>query len=588
LNVRDASTAADALLKIASDDAESDVRKEAIKALGAISDGKMCPKLVDLMPKARKSGELRGIVNALIMIARNSSADAIAGITTMLGEKFTAAKNAKTKSAILVVAGGVGGSESLKIARIAAKDSDTSVRAAAVRAMSAWSDAEPLDDLLAVARTEKQLVPKTLALRGIVSLSARSKNVKPAKLTAVYTEAMKLASSPSDTKTLLSGLGNVGSKEALDLAAAHLGGEDTVNEAALAMVNIADKLAGSDPAAAKAAIEKATAACKLKIVADKAAAVMSKISKSAPKAKTSSTSSPTAAPKPKGFSWKEADNSVALTNGAMIVWRLNHDPKEDKPYIHPLATTDGSVLTWHRPADHIWHRALWFSWKTINGLNYWEEDRKTYLSRGRTDIKNVKVTLNKDFSAKAEIVLSYHPPSKPEVLSEKRIIEFGAPTKDGLYRIDWSATFTAVGADAVLDRTPIKGEKGGKGWGGYAGLSIRMARETRGWSIIDSKGRKDMKIHGQPEAVWVDASGKTTSGKNAGVAIFDHPSNTRHPSPWYIAKGMPYFSPALLYNKPLTLKKDQTLTLKYRIIVHPGLADAKMLDEEFKAFAGKQ
>ena len=285
------------------------------------------------------------------------------------------------------------------------------------------------------------------------------------------------------------------------------------------------------------------------------------------------------------LAWKQTDNTVALLNGDKIVWQLNHDPKKDKPYIHPLATIDGSVLTWNRPADHVWHRALWFSWKKINGLNYWEENRKTGLSRGRTEIKSTKVTLAKDFSAKVEIVLSYHPPDKPEVMSEKRTIMFSAPTADGLYRIDWSAVFTAVGDDVLLDRTPLKDEKNGRSWGGYAGISIRMAKETRGWSITDSKGRKDMKIHGQPEAVWVDASGKTTSGKDAGVAIFDHPKNTRHPSPWYIAKGMPYFSPALLYNKSLTLKKDQKLNLKYRIIVHPGLGDKKMLDNEFKTFA---
>jgi hypothetical protein len=34
---------------------------------------------------------------------------------------------------------------------------------------------------------------------------------------------------------------------------------------------------------------------------------------------------------------------------------------------------DGPVLTWLRPPDHPWHHGLWFSWKTVNGLNYWEE-----------------------------------------------------------------------------------------------------------------------------------------------------------------------------------------------------------------------
>ncbi|MCP4375884.1 MAG: hypothetical protein GY794_06890 [bacterium] len=285
------------------------------------------------------------------------------------------------------------------------------------------------------------------------------------------------------------------------------------------------------------------------------------------------------------LAWKQTDNTIALLNGDKVVWQLNHNPKKGKPCIHPLATIDGSVLTVNRPADHVWHNALWFSWKMINGLNYWEEDPKTGLSQGRTEIKSTKITKAKDFSARIEMVLSYHPPKKPEILAEKRTITISAPTKNGLYRIDWTSTFTATGTDALLDRTPRIGEKGGKGHGGYAGFSIRMAKETRGWRILDSKGRQNMKIHGQPNAVWVDASGKTTSGKQAGVTIFDHPSNMRHPAPWFIVKGMPYFSPAVLYNKPHTLKKSESLTLKYRVLVHPGLADKGMLDGEFKTFA---
>jgi type 1 glutamine amidotransferase/HEAT repeat protein len=585
LNLRDAKKAATPLLKTASTDTDAAVRKEALKAIGSLADSKMCESLADLMPKAKKSSELRGIINAIITITRVASEADAATTTKMLGEKFTASKDAKIKSAILIVASGVGGSDSLKIVRAATKDTDIAVRTAAVRAMSSWTDAEPLADLLTVAKNDTQAAPKILALRGIVSLSSRAKDVPAEKLVAIYAEAMKLASSASDTKTLLSGLGAIASKDALAMVLPYLDNKETVNEAAMAVITISEKLAGSEPAAVKAAIAKATAACKLKFITDKAAKIIKAIDTPTSKTKASSSATSTAPPAAGAkFAWKETDNSVALTNDGKIVWKMNHDPTAGKPYIHPLATTDGSVLTWNRPADHVWHRALWFSWKMINGLNYWEENRQG-LSQGRTEIKNIKATLNKDSSAKFEIILSYHPPKKPEILAEKRTILFSAPAKDGRYKIDWTSVFTATGADAVLDRTPIKGEKGGKGWGGYAGLSIRMAKETRGWNIIDSKGRKDMKIHGQPGAVWVDASGKTTSGKEAGVAIFDHPSNTRHPSPWYIAKGMPYFSPALLYNKPLTLKKSASMTLKYRIVVHPGMGSAKMLDEEFKTFS---
>ncbi|GAG26014.1 unnamed protein product, partial [marine sediment metagenome] len=228
----------------------------------------------------------------------------------------------------------------------------------------------------------------------------------------------------------------------------------------------------------------------------------------------------------------------------------------------------------------------------INGVNYWEEDPKTGLSEGRTEVVEVKVWWHSDWSADigvmhrsadVEMMLSYHRPGEPAMLTEKRLIAVSAPDKNGRYHIDWHSTFTAGEKDVLLDRTPIPGEKGGKGFGGYAGLSVRMAKATRGWEFVDSEGRKDKEAHGK-KARWADFSGKIGEGKVAGVTIFDHPGNLRYPSPWYVEKGMPYFSPAVLFDKAYTLPAGKSLTLRYRILIHPGRADKAMLEAELKAF----
>jgi len=285
------------------------------------------------------------------------------------------------------------------------------------------------------------------------------------------------------------------------------------------------------------------------------------------------------------YDWRQTDSSVAVLNRGRVVWQLNFDKKEGKPYLHPVGLTDGTVLTCLRPADHRWHRALWFSWKFINGLNYWEEDPETGQSQGRTELVEVKAEPHDNWSAKIEMALSYHPPGKPGVLTEKRLIAVSAPDESGRYHIDWHSTFTAGKKDVLLDRTPIPGEKGGKGFGGYAGLSVRMAKDTRGWQFTDSEARKDKEAHGK-KARWVDFSGEIGEGKVVGVTIFDHPENLRHPSPWYVEKGMPYFSPAVLFNKPYTIAAGKSLTLRYRILIHPGRADRDMLKSEWNAFIG--
>ncbi|MGB2819628.1 MAG: PmoA family protein [Phycisphaerae bacterium] len=287
--------------------------------------------------------------------------------------------------------------------------------------------------------------------------------------------------------------------------------------------------------------------------------------------------------------WAKTDSSLALKRGETVVWQYNYGRDEPKPHFHPLGLTDGTVLTGLRPKDHIWHLAGWFSWKYVNGLNYWETDKEG-KSPGRTEIVSVTVAPGEDFSATIELDVSYHPWDKPAVLTEKRRIRVGAPGKDGGYHVDWTGTFTAGKDDVVLNRTPIPGQEGGKPWGGYAGLSIRMAQDTRGWAFLDSEGRsysvgkKAKTTHGLA-ARWIDCSGKTKSGATGGVAMFDHPGNIRHPSKWSVFPNMPYFSPAMIFDGPHTIPATKSLTLRYRIVVHAGPGRKDELEKMWQAFA---
>ncbi|MBN1806372.1 MAG: PmoA family protein [Sedimentisphaerales bacterium] len=291
------------------------------------------------------------------------------------------------------------------------------------------------------------------------------------------------------------------------------------------------------------------------------------------------------------YDWRQTDSSLVLLNNGRVVWQFNFDKKQGKPYFHPVCLTDGTELTWHRPPDHPWHYGLWFSWKYINGLNYWEEDRKTGLSEGRTEIKNVEVIAHDDYSAQIAMQLSYHPPDQPAVLTESCNIHVGKPDEDGRYYIDWSSRFTAGAVDVLLDRTPIPGEQGGQSWGDYAGLSVRIAKDTSDWYLIDSEGRKDLQAHGK-EARWMNFGGRAAGSKDFSIAIFDHPDNLRSRytsgSPGFVIMDpkvpFGYFSPAVLFNKPYTLPGRQSFSLKYRILIQPGRAEKNLLEAEWESF----
>ncbi|MEI8289437.1 MAG: DUF6807 family protein [Verrucomicrobiota bacterium] len=261
-------------------------------------------------------------------------------------------------------------------------------------------------------------------------------------------------------------------------------------------------------------------------------------------------------------SFRRTETSLALLNGTNVIWQIVADPAQGKPYFHPLATPGGTVLTDLRPLDHPWHRGLWWSWKYINGLNYWEEDRKTGRSEAATELTGCELQPHADGSAHLNFAITYHPWNTQPVLMENRMVEISPPTNGG-YELRWTAEFSAM-TNVTLSRTPLAGEPNGKGWGGYAGLSLRLSAVTRDWIFSNSaKLSGGTSLHGQP-ARWM----KISAGFNQpAVTIFDDDKNLQHLSPWYVSQAMPFVSPALLFREPLSLAAGEKMVLRYRIFI---------------------
>ena len=289
------------------------------------------------------------------------------------------------------------------------------------------------------------------------------------------------------------------------------------------------------------------------------------------------------------YKWQQTDGAIALLNHDRTVWKFNYGKDARKPYFHPVALVDGTVLTCLSPRDHAHHLALWFSWDKLNGVQYWENDPKTGWPEGRTEVVEAKVIANQDHSATILLTLTYHPPDGPPVLTEKRKITVSAPDKNRRYRIDWQGSFTAGKQDVLL--------QGGTVGGGYAGMAARIAQTTKDWRLIDSEGRVDVpgagllakNTHGQT-ARWMDFSvADTATGEIGGIAILQHPSSFRYPTHWHNVMEektvFGYFNPAPLWAEPFTLEAGKSLSVRYRILIHPGRGTREQLDAEWNAFS---
>lgn len=200
----------------------------------------------------------------------------------------------------------------------------------------------------------------------------------------------------------------------------------------------------------------------------------------------------------------------------------------------------------------------------------------------------MQVTTNIDQTARIQMNLDYHPVDGPTVMTERRVVEASAPNEDGTYFLDWVCQFTAGEKDVELNRTPLPDEAGGKAWGGYAGLSLRFAKALteRGADSTDGPVEFNSQSRFRGKAQAMDYHG-LIDGRPVGVAICDHPENLNQPTQWYAIRSqtMSYFSPAVICYGPHTLKASQSMTLRYRVIVHPDRWDADRLKAEYTNFA---
>lgn len=295
-----------------------------------------------------------------------------------------------------------------------------------------------------------------------------------------------------------------------------------------------------------------------------------------------------AAPPPTiDLQWRREPGSLSLVRDGELLWTFHHGDERPKPCFHPLALPGTGALTLDQPGDHRWHHGLWFSWKYIDGINYWENDGKTGRPLGRTTWTLAAIDPRDDGSCRIEIELDYTPPDATPVLRERRVLVTTPPAADGSYAIDQDSTFMAQ-RDCVLDRTPMPGEPKGQANGGYAGLALRLVNfAARDAAATTGPVQWNQHDRTRPLASAFDYHGKSGE-RDVGVALLAHPENPGAPGPWYAVRNaeMTFCNAAVLAPAPRRLAANESLRLRYRVVVHPGRWDAERLAAAVTDYVG--
>jgi len=247
-------------------------------------------------------------------------------------------------------------------------------------------------------------------------------------------------------------------------------------------------------------------------------------------------------------------------------------------YVHPLYTLNEKILTEDMPADHPYHRGIFWAWHQIilkdkKIADGWISENISWKpGKVKTRIRKERVILQTKIIWNAN--LEQNIPTA--IVREKTRITVYRSTPQ--YRIlDFE-----IHLFAKEDNLKIGGSDDIKGYGGF-NLRLKLPKDLTFVSENKIVIPQETQVLAGP---WMDFRGsfEGESLPKTGVVVFGYPSGLGHQYPWILRKETSMQNIPYPGRTPIELTK-KGLRLKYRIIVYNGEmknADIEKLYEQYR------
>jgi len=258
----------------AAKDSSAPVRIAALKALGALPGGQQLPSLVAVLKETKDGDELAAAEAALKAACARDQRDRCADLVSAA----LAGAAPANAAAMIRVLGTAGTKKAMDTLLAVSKDGAAELKEAAVRTLAGWRSKDAATPLLEVVRNTDNATLKVLALRGAIGL-ASAKGVSNEDKMKILPEALRLAVRPEEKREVLGGLAAVQTLASFQAAAPCLDDDAVKEEAAAAVVQIAEKIAKQNADAVRDTLTKAAGLAKNERVRAAAERILGQIKK---------------------------------------------------------------------------------------------------------------------------------------------------------------------------------------------------------------------------------------------------------------------------------------------------------------------
>lgn len=209
-----------------------------------------------------------------------------------------------------------------------------------------------------------------------------------------------------------------------------------------------------------------------------------------------------------------------------------------RPYLHPVSTLAGTVVTDHQPLDHVWHLGAGVALQDVDGVNFW--GGRTYTRAAAEYIWRpdhgciIRTDERSDGEGHLAEDLSWNGPDGVPVLTEQRTWTWAAVSLS-VWRLKLDFALSPAG-----DRPVSLGSPGsnGRAEGGYGGFFWRLPECSGAKVWSRSAGGEPLTgeadVHGKVSP-WLAWSGNFGVGGSGATLVFVAAEDST--DPWFVRVG---------------------------------------------------
>lgn len=262
-----------------------------------------------------------------------------------------------------------------------------------------------------------------------------------------------------------------------------------------------------------------------------------------------------------------------------------------RPYVHPLRTPSGRLVSVFRPWDHVWHKGITMALPNVGPDNFWGGATYTRKVGWYADLKNngsqdhdevLETAVGEDHAVFKHALVWHRQPSDGSpvgaaVFTETRTLTATLVPEQDAWVLGWRSELTNVsGAPIEMGSPTTEGRENA----GYGGLFWRGPRSFTGGALVASNGVTGEDVRGT-RGEWAGFCGRHDDVDGSSTVVFvDRTPDQDLDTKWFV-RSEPFacINPAPFFDRVRVVDVAETIELHHAVVIADGESDASRMAE---------